>query len=107
MHPLGNLCPNEYPITVHRQDNFEEGQEYQEQVKDDDYFSVCSDWDADLEEKDWKNLEEQKNNDNKTPHPSPKPTSVDTTTLQPSKPAINWFGNQISASSEETLEDVN
>ena len=70
---------------------------------------MYSDWDADLEEQDWKNLEmkEQKNHDNKTPQSSPKPTSFDTLTLQPSIPSIDRFGNQISASSEmEDPEDI-
>ena len=43
-------------MTVDWQDNFEEGQESQEQVKDDDTFTVCSNWDANLEEQDQKNL---------------------------------------------------
>ena len=106
--PLGKLCPSEYPITAEWQDNFEEGEESQEHVKDKDNFPACSDWNADLEKQDQKNLEmkEQKNHVNKTPQTSPKPKSVDALTLQPSKPCINQFGNQISVSSEETLEDV-
>ena len=68
--PLGKLCPSEYPITANWQDKLEE--ESQEQVKDKNNFSVCSDWDADLEEQDWKKCEEQKNNDSKTPQPSSK-----------------------------------
>ena len=46
--PLGKLCPNDYPITADWQDNSEEGKESQEQAKDKDNFSVCSDWDVDL-----------------------------------------------------------
>ena len=67
--PIGNLCPNEYFITAVWQDNSKKEDESQEQNKDKDNFSVVSDWDADLEEHDRKNLEvqEQKNNDNKTP----------------------------------------
>ena len=69
---------------------------------------MCSNWDADLEERERKNLEvpKQMNNGNKTCQPSPKPTSVDTLILQSSKPLIDWFGNQIIVSSEKTLEDI-
>ena len=41
MHPLGKLCPNEYPIAVDWQEDFEKGKESQGQVKDEDKFSVC------------------------------------------------------------------
>ena len=69
---------------------------------------MCSDWDTDLEEPDQKNLEVQKqrNIENKTPQPSPKPFPDDTVTHQPSQPSIDWFGNQISLSSEDTLENI-
>ena len=46
------------------------------------------------------------NNGSEIPQLSPKPTSVDTPTVQPYKCSIDQFSNQISASSEETL-DVN
>ena len=46
--PLGKLCPNKYPVTSDWKDKCEEGEESQEQVKEEN-FSVCSDWDADLE----------------------------------------------------------
>ena len=63
---------------------------------------MYSDWDADLKEQDRKNqeLEDQKNNDRKTPQPGPKPTPVDTFTPPLSKPSINQLGNQSSVSSE-------
>ena len=75
--PLEKLCPNEYPITGDWQNNHEEGEERQDHVKDDDNFSMCSDWDADWEEQDQNNLKED-NNDNKTPQPSPKHTYFST-----------------------------
>ena len=94
-NPLGKLCPNEYLITANWQDYSEKEEESQEQDKDKDNFSVCSDWDADLEEQDWKNLEvqEQKNNDNRTSQSSPKPTSDDTLTHHLSMPSIDQLGN--------------
>ena len=46
------MCPSKYPITADWQDYFKEGEESQE-----DNLSVCSEWDADLEEQDWKHLE--------------------------------------------------
>ena len=97
--PVGKLCPNEYPITSDWQDDLEEGEESQEQVKEEDNISVCSDWDADLQEQEWEYLEmkEQKNNDSKTPQPSPKPSSVDTFVHKPSNKQLN---NQFNASSE-------
>ena len=63
---------------------------------------MCSDWDADLEEQDRKNqeIEDQKNNDRKTPQPSPKPSSVDTFTPKPLKYSIKQLDNQSSASPE-------
>ena len=93
---------NFVPMNTHnsRLDRFQKGEESQEKVKDKDNFSVCSDWDAGLEERDGNNLEvkEQNSYNNKTPQPCPEPTSVDT--FQPSKPSIDQFGNQISVSSE-------
>ena len=52
--PLGKLCPSEYPITADWQDNSKKEEESQEQIKDDDDFSVCLDWETGLEEQDWK-----------------------------------------------------
>ena len=73
--PLGKLCPNEYPITLDwKEDLGKEEEEGKDHDKEEDNFSVCSDWDADLEEQNRKNqeIEDQKNNDRKTPQPSPK-----------------------------------
>ena len=80
--------------------------ERKEQDKEKDNFSMCSDSDADLEKQDRKNqeIEDQKSNDRKTPHPSPKPSSVDAFTPKPSKSCIKQFNNQSGASQE--VEDT-
>ena len=80
----------------------EEEEERKEQDKEESNFSVCSDWDTDLEEKERKNqeIEDQKNNDRRTPQPSPKHLSVDTFTSKPSKSSIKQLDNQSSASPE-------
>ena len=66
--PLGKLYPNKYPITLNWKEDLKKEEERQEWVKEDNY-SVCSDLDADPKEQEWKNLEmeDQKNNDRKTP----------------------------------------
>ena len=100
--PAGKICPSEYSIKVDWPGNSEDENESQEQNKDKDNFSDIEDWVADLEE--------QKNKDNKTPQPSPKPTSIDT--IEPSKPqqtdlAIRSVCHQREKWKEETLEDIN
>ena len=78
------------------------GEVGQKHDKEEDNFSVCSDWDADLEDQDQKNLKmkEQKNNDSKTPQASPKPSPVDTFVHKLSKASIKQLDNQSNASSE-------
>ena len=55
MHLLREICPNKYSITVIVR-MITKKEVSQEQVKDNDNFSVCSDWDADLDEQDLKKL---------------------------------------------------
>ena len=63
--PLGKICPNEYPMSL--------------------------DWDEDLEKQERKNqeIEDQKDNDRKTPQMRPKSSSIDTFTPQPPNPPLN------------------
>ena len=88
---------------------------------------MSSDWDEDLEEQERKNqeIEDQKDNDRKTPQTGPKFSSVHTFTPHPCKSSIKQLDNQSSASPEvkdhkfdtlatllrhvnkETLEDIN
>ena len=104
-----------------------EEEERKEQDKEEYNFSVCSDWDADLEEWDRNNqeIEDHKNNDRKTPQPSLKLSLVDTFTPKPFKPSTEQLDNQSSLSPEtenkkidtlatllghentETLENIN
>ena len=61
------------------------GKERKEKDKEDDKFSVCSDWDVDLEDQDRKNqeLDDQKNKNRKIPQTGPNSSSVDTLHMSP------------------------
>ena len=50
--PLGKLCSNKFAGSQERDDSKEE--EGNDQGKGEDNFFVCSNWDTDLEEQDWK-----------------------------------------------------
>ena len=67
--PLGELHPNEYPISSDWDKDLREEEERKDQDKSEDNFSVCFNLDADIEEQERKNkeLKDQKDNHRKTP----------------------------------------
>ena len=88
--PLGRLCPIEFPGCQDLEDSEEE--EENDQSKEEDNFSVCLDWDTDLEEQDRKNqqVENKKDNEGNTPQNNPTSLSITALTLQPPESTIEW-----------------
>ena len=103
------MCPNEHPISSDWDKDLGEEEERKEQDKGENKFSVCSDWDADLEEQEMKNpeLEDQKNNNRKTPQTGPKSLSVDAFTPKPSKSTTEQLCNQSRLSPETEVQKFN
>ena len=64
------MCPDKYPISLDWDDDLRVEEERKDQDKAEDSFSVCSGWEVDLKEQEWKNeeIEDQKDNYRKTPH---------------------------------------
>ena len=77
-----------------------------EEDKEDNNFSVCSGWEADLGEQDRENqeCEDQKNKDRKTPQTSPNSSSFDTFTHKAFKVSMEQLGTQPSVSPETEAE---
>ena len=102
---LGKLHPNEFSVSQEWEEDSEE-EKVNDQDKGEDNFSVCLDWDSDLKEQGRKNQEinNQKDNEGKTPQNSPTSLSATTITLQPSESSLKQLTEK---SSKTPIEEEN